>query len=103
MIKITLVKLLEGLEFFRCTVADTLHRVYTIEMPKTILNALPDNFRKGTDREHIGIIAAGTILLSTDPEERFYKVDSSFVNRTYQAASKAQILGQFELEKLQTT
>lgn len=86
-------KLVEGLEHFRCTVADALHRSYTVEMPVSILKALPTGFKRGTDRDHLGIIAAGTVLLATDTEERFHKVDNSIVDRAYKAVTKAQVLG----------
>jgi hypothetical protein len=91
--KITLVKLVEELEYFRCTVADALHRLYTVEMPISILKAIPTGFRRGTDHDHLGIIAAGTVLLATDSEERFHKVDNSIVDRAYRAVTRAQVLG----------
>jgi hypothetical protein len=98
LVQVTLVKWQQFVDMFRCTVTDAFHRVHTIEVPKTILGIEPTQFRRGSDTEHVGIIAAGTVLLSLDTEERFHKIDSSIVDRAYVAASKAQILGKFETE-----
>lgn len=95
MLNVTLVKWVEGLDFFRCTVADMVSRIHTIEMPRSILAVIPNEFKRGSDAEHVGIIAAGTVLLSNDVDERFHKVDSSIVSRAYAAASKVQILGRY--------
>lgn len=93
MLNITLVKMDELVDLFRCTVADMYHKRHTVEMKKSVLDVLPLKFRRGSDTEHIGIIAAGTVLLSNDSEIRFHKADDSMVNRAYEAASKSQILG----------
>ncbi len=93
--KITLVKWQKGLESIRCTVSDMFHRHFIVEMPKSVLKVIPKRFKRGSDAEHAGIIAAGAVLLNLDPEEMFLKVDGSMVNRAYEAASGAQILGGF--------
>ncbi|MEP7234529.1 MAG: hypothetical protein ABI778_04460 [Ignavibacteriota bacterium] len=97
---VTLVKWQQFLDFFRCTVADAMHRVHTVEIPKTILNFVPRDFKRGSDEEHVGIIAAGAVLLSSDTEERFHKMDGSKVDLAYNAASKAQVLGRYEEKDL---
>ncbi len=93
---ITLVKWQEFIDYFRCIVADVSHKQHTVEMPKSILGIAPEKFQRGSDSQHVGIIAAGTVLLNIDPEVRFHKADRSMVERAYDAASKAQILGSFE-------
>jgi hypothetical protein len=95
MTNVTLVEWQEGPDFFRCTVSDDKRRHHTVEIPRSVLTVDPPNFSRGSDAEHIGIIAAGAVLLDLDPENDFHKVDRSMVIRAYTAASDAQILGRF--------
>lgn len=95
MTNVTLVTWQEGPDYFRCTVSDDKRRHHTVEIPRSVLDIAPPNFARGSDAEHIGIIAAGAVLLDMDPENDFHKVDRSMVIRAYTAASDAQILGRF--------
>ncbi|MBS1903298.1 MAG: hypothetical protein JSS75_06320 [Bacteroidetes bacterium] len=95
MVNVTLVKWQEGPDYFRCTVSDERHRHHTVEIPRSMLAVEAPNFSRGSDAEHIGIIAAGAVLLDLDPDNDFHKVDRSMVIRAYTAASEAQILGRF--------
>lgn len=95
LLEVTLVKWQRLVDLFRCTVSDLMHRQHTVEIPISVLQVEPTIYKRGTDAEHIGIVAAGAVLMNNDPEVRFHKVDRSMVNRAYEAASKAQILGRF--------
>ena len=92
---VTLVEWQQGPDIFRCTVSDATRRHHTVEIPRTVLAVEPQEFRRGTDAEHVGIVAAGIVLMSLDPETIFHKADTSMVNRAYHAAAKAQIVGGF--------
>lgn len=95
--EVTLVKLDEYPDIFRCNVS-YLSRSHTVEIPRYMLEIEPNDFRRGSDSEHIGIIAVGTVLASIDPNTQFHKVDRSMVNSAYRAASGAQIFGEFIMQ-----
>ncbi len=80
-------------ELFRYEIADSQHRKHTVEIHQDVLSVTPTSYARGTDIEHLETIACGTVLMDLDPESRFHKVDRSMVNRAYEAASRAQILG----------
>lgn len=87
---VTVVKREKELDMFRCRVADAEHRVHTVEIPASLLAVDPHEFKRGSDAEHIDIIACGTVLMRTDPDATFHTVDRSMVNRAYNAALRAQ-------------
>lgn len=95
--EVTLVKLDEYPDIFRCNVS-YLNRSHTVEIPRYMLEIEANDFKRGSDSEHIGIIAVGTVLASIDPNTQFHKVDRSMVNRAYRAASGAQIFGEFLMQ-----
>jgi len=88
--EVTVVKREKGLDLFRCKVTDAQHRVHTVEIPASLLSVDPHEYKRGSDAEHIDIIACGTVLMRTDPEATFHAVDRSMVNRAYNAALRAQ-------------
>lgn len=88
--KVTVVKREKLLDLFRFKVADEEHRVHTVEMPASVLTVEPHEFRRGSDEEHLDIIACGTVLMRFVQEAIFHTVDRSMVNRAYNAALRAQ-------------
>lgn len=82
-------------DYYLYTIADERHRKHTVEIPAVVLQVNPEEFHRGSNTEHLDIIACGAVLLSLDDEAIFHKVDCSMVDRAYRAASGAQILGQF--------
>ena len=93
--QVTLVGRTEMPGLFRYEIADEKRRNHTVEIPSTVLMIEPQNHTRGSDKEHLDTIACGAVLMNLDPESRFHKVDRSMVNRAYDAASHAQILGKF--------
>lgn len=90
---VTLVRRQELIGMFRYEIADSASRRHTVEIPTQILRVDPRNHNRGTDQDHLDIIACGTVLASLDQNETFHTVDRSMVNRAYEAASHAQLLG----------
>jgi hypothetical protein len=97
---VSLVKRHRLRDLYRYIIADAEHRVHTVEIPEYILGIEPREFQRGTDKDHLDIIACGTVLMRLDPESIFHKVDRSMVNRAYDAASRAQLLGRQTLDKV---
>jgi hypothetical protein len=91
--EVTLVKLDEYPDMYRCVVS-RLGRSHTVEIPRYMLEVEPKDFQRGSDTQHIGIIACGTVLSSIDPDVQFHVVDRSHVNRAYIAASHSQLFGE---------
>ena len=80
-------------DLYRYTIVDDEHRAHTVEIPFSLLVVPPRDYSRGTDSEHLDMIACGTVLMRTDPEDNFHKVDRSMVNRAYAAASRAEPSG----------
>jgi hypothetical protein len=89
----TIVKRMKYEDLCRYMVADGEHRVHTVEIPIRMLAVEPREFLRGSDEEHLDIIACGTVLMRFTENEIFHKVDRSMVNRAYIAASRAQFSG----------
>jgi hypothetical protein len=80
-------------DLYRYTIVDAEHRAHTVEIPFSILVVQPRDYSRGTDNEHLDMIARGTVLMRTDPEDNFHKVDRSMVNRAYAAVTRAELSG----------
>lgn len=93
--EVILVKLDEYPDLYRCLVSRS-GRSHTVEIPRYMLEVEPNDFQRGSDHHHIGIIACGTVLASIDPDVQFHVVDRSYVNRAYRAASQAQLFGELQ-------
>jgi hypothetical protein len=89
----TIVKRMRYEDLYRYTIADDMHRLHTVEIPLRMLTVDPLEFTRGSDQEHLDIIACGTVLMRFTENEIFHKVDRSMVNRAYTAASRAQFSG----------
>lgn len=90
---VTVVKRQREVDLYRYTIVDAEHRAHTVEIPFSMLVVPPRDFARGSDDEHIDTIARGTVLMRTEPEDNFHKVDRSMVNRAYAAASRAELSG----------
>lgn len=86
----TVVKRKKEGDLYRYWVADDEHRTHTVEIPISLLSVDPHDFRRGSDEEHLDIIACGTVLMRFEDESIFHKVDRSMVNRAYNAALRSQ-------------
>ena len=86
----TIVKRRKMEDLYRYTVADANHRVHTVEIPASMLAVIPQEFQRGSDEEHLDIIACGTVLMRFNEDAIFHKVDRSMINRAYNAALRSQ-------------
>lgn len=87
---VTVVKRKKLEDLYRFKVADAEHRVHTVEIPESVLAIEPTDFKRGSDAEHLDIIAIGTVLMRFNEDAIFHKVDRSMVNRAYNAALRSQ-------------
>lgn len=87
---VTVVKRKKLEDLYRFKVADAEHRVHTVEIPEYVLTIDPSDFKRGSDEEHLDIIACGTVLMRFNEDAIFHKVDRSMVNRAYNAALRSQ-------------
>ena len=78
-------------DLYRYTIVDAEHRAHTVEIPVSLLVVPPRDYSRGSDNEHLDTIACGTVLMRTEPEDNFHKVDRSMVNRAYAAATRAEL------------
>lgn len=90
---ISLVSRQDLVGMYRYEIADALHRRHTVEIPESIVDVAPRDFKRGTDKEHLDTIACGTVLMSMDEHTLFHIVDRSMVNRAYRAAEHVQLYG----------
>lgn len=77
-------------DLYRYSVADDKHRTHTVEIPSSVLLVAPIDFKRGSDEEHLDIIACGTVLMRFNDDAIFHKVDRSMINRAYNAALRSQ-------------
>ena len=66
-----------------------LHR-HVVEISAEVLNVEPKEFARGTDQQHLDIVACGAVLINLYPDTRYHRVDREMVDRTYRAALRIQ-------------
>jgi hypothetical protein len=86
----TIVKRKKLEDLYRYRVVDAQHRHHTVEIPAAMLAVSPREFMRGTDEEHLDIIACGTVIMRFNEDAIFHKVDRSMINRAYDAALRSQ-------------
>jgi hypothetical protein len=73
-------------------------RRHIVHVSESLLKVDPKEFQRRSDKEHLDILAAGTVLLSVDPDASFHRVDAETVDRAYEAASRTKSIYQFDDE-----
>ena len=98
------VRILESDKIYQDTysyllIDDELRR-HTVILHESLLKVEPKEYQRRSDKEHLDILAAGTVLLSIDPNVIFHRVDPEFVDRAYEAASRVKSIYQFDTESV---
>ncbi len=65
---------------------------HVVEVQSAVLDVEPTEFARGTDQQHLDIIACGAVLTNLTPGATYHRVDREMVDRAYRAAVKIQSL-----------
>src|SRR5688572_3732237 len=68
---------------------EKLHR-HVVEIQSSVLDVEPSEFARGTDQQHLDIIACGAVLTNLTPDATYHRVDREMVDRAYRAAVRLQ-------------
>ena len=67
------------------TVVDSSSHTHSVLIPQRVLAVNPRGFERGTDEDHLEVLAMGAVLMSLDPDSTFHRVDPETVTRAYAA------------------
>jgi hypothetical protein len=68
---------------------DQLQR-HIVEVQASVLDVEPSEFSRGTDQQHLDIVACGAVLTNLTPDATYHRVDREMVDRAYRAAVRLQ-------------
>jgi hypothetical protein len=63
---------------------------HVVEVQASVLDVEPTEFARGTDQQHLDIVACGAVLTNLIPDATYHRVDREMVDRAYRAAVKIQ-------------
>jgi hypothetical protein len=83
---VAIVKRQEMVDMYYYEVLDERLQKHSVQLPKSILTVEPQHYLRGTDQQHLDIIACGVVLMRSDLDTCFHRVDRESVDRAYEAA-----------------
>lgn len=87
---VAIVRRFEMPDFYMYEVIDEKLHKHVVEISADLLNIEPKDFTRGSDQQHLDILACGAVLLNLTPEATFHRVDREMVDRAYRAAVRLQ-------------
>lgn len=63
---------------------------HIVEVQASVLDVEPSEFSRGTDQQHLDIVACGAVLTDLTPDSTYHRVDREMVDRAYRAAVRLQ-------------
>lgn len=90
-------------DYFMIQLVDDNHLTHTVLVPSYVLTVEPKNFLRGTDLQHLDTLACGAVMMRTDTDAIFHRVDREMVDRAYEAALRVQFFDRLEPEKVSMT
>jgi hypothetical protein len=87
---VAIVRRYQTADIFGYEVIDEQLQRHVVEISAAVLNVEPRGYDRGTDEEHLDIVACGTVLSNLTPDANYHRVDREMVDRAYRAALRHQ-------------
>lgn len=87
-------------DYFMIELVDDNHLTHTVLIPSYVLTVEPKNFLRGSDLQHLDTLACGAVMMRTDVDAIFHRVDREMVDRAYEAALRVQFFDRLKPESV---
>jgi hypothetical protein len=87
---VAIIRRYQTADIFGYEIIDEKLHLHVVEIQASVLNVEPEEFTRGTDQQHLDIIACGAVLTNLTPEATYHRVDREMVDRAYRAAVRLQ-------------